>query len=175
MKMKKLAFLFLLFALPCFAQTPSSASMNFNLGAGAFGLGGTNATPATDVALSLNPGIKKLPNFSFRSDNVIAPGDNMQLFAGGGEYKLPSFSKTGLLSAVHFEINGTFGIDRVTPLSGPTQSHFGLMVGASMHYMTSAGVDLNLFQVGFLRTPGVPNGANRPYFGGSVSYFWGKQ
>jgi hypothetical protein len=173
--MKKLAFLFLLFALPCFAQTPSSASMNFNLGAGAFGLGGTNATPATDVALSLNPGIKKLPEFALRSDNLLDPGENMQFFGGGGNVTLPQLSKTGLLSKVHFEVNATFGLDRVTPPTGPTQAHFGLMVGASLHYSSPTGVDLNLFQVGFLRTPGVPNGANRPYFGGSVSYFWGKQ
>ncbi len=172
-----------LFAFPSFAQTsttttptPSSASLSFNVGAGAFGLGGSsNATPATDIALTLNPGIAKAPNFSFRSDNLLAPGANLQFYGGGGEYQLPQLAKTGLLADIHFNLNATFGLDRIAPASGPTQEHFGLMAGASMHYMTSAGVDLNLFQVGFLRTPGAPWGANAPYFGGSISYFFGKQ
>ena len=184
-----LTLLLLLVALPCFAQTtttttttapatptPVSTSLSFNVGAGAFGFGGSStATPGTDIELALNPGIAKLPNFSFRSDNLLAPGANLQYYGGGGDYQLPNLSKTGLLSSIHFDLNGTFGIDRIVPSTGPSQSHFGMMVGASMHYTTSIGVDMNLFQVGFLRTPGAPWGANAPYFGGSVSYFFGKQ
>ena len=159
---------------PSTTPVPISTSLNFNIGAGALGLGGSSqATASTDVALQLNPGIVKAPNFSFRSDNVLAPGANLQFYGGGGEYQLPKLSKTGLLSAVYFDLNATFGIDRITSDTLPTKTHFGLMAGASMHYLTSAGVDLNLFQVGFLRTPGAPWGANAPYFGGSVSYFFG--
>lgn len=163
-----------LFAVPSFAQTPSQSTVNFNIGAGALGLGGsTQATPATDVSLRLNPGIKKAPNFAFRSDNLLAPGADLQFYAGGGEYALPHLSKTGLLAQVSFHINASFGIDRIVPATGSAQSHFGLMAGVSMHYTTSSGVDMNIFQVGFLRTPGAPWGANAPYFGGSVSYFFG--
>jgi len=182
--MKFLALTLLMTAIPCFAQTtatpttptPTTASMNFNIGAGALGLGGSNqATAATDVALTINPGIAKLPGLSLRSDNLLAPGANLQFYAGGFEYQLPKLAKSGLLSAVYFDLNATAGINRITSATLPTKSSFGLMAGASMHYLTSANVDLNLFQVGFLRTPGAPWGANAPYFGGSVSYFFGKQ
>ena len=171
-----IAALFLM-VFPSYAQTPapSTASMSFNVGAGAFGLGGTNATPATDIALTLNPGIAKAPNFSFRSDNLLAPGANLQYFGGGGSYKLPKLSKAGLLASVHFELNATAGLDRISPPNGSAAEHFAMMAGASMHYTTSAGVDMDLFQVGYIRTPGAPWGGSAPYFGGSISYLFGKQ
>jgi hypothetical protein len=172
-------------SLPAYAQSsttppatpaPTQTSLTLNVGAGALGLGGsTNATPSTDISLSLNPGIAKMPWFSLRSDNVLAPGAYLQMYAGGGDVQLPKLSKTGLLSQVRFDLNATFGIDRIVPPTGVSQSHFGMMAGASMHYLTATGVDVNLFQVGFMRSPGAPWGANAPYFGGSVSYLFGKQ
>lgn len=169
-----------LLALGTSAQTttttttaPTSSSLSFNIGAGALGLSGSQATPATDITLELNPGIAKAPNFSFRSDNVLAPGANLQFYAGGGSYKLPKLAKTGLLSQIYFDLNASAGIDRIVPATGPSQSHFGLMAGASMHYLTSVGVDMNLFQVGYMRTPGAPWGGSAPYFGGSISYLFG--
>ena len=161
----------LLMAVPAFAQTPAPATstMAFSVGAGAFGISATsNATPATDVTLSLNPGIAKLPNFSFRSDNVLAPGAGMQFYGGGVDYRIPYLAKTGLFSQIYFTVNGTFGIDRIVPATGPSQANFGFMVGGTVHYVAGS-VDLNLFQAGLLHTPGAAWGSNAPYIGGSVT------
>lgn len=170
--MKKVFLLFpallLIFALPAAAQTKTSA-LSFSIGAGALGLGGSsNATPATDIPVTLNPGIAKMPDFSFRMDTLLAPGPGLQFYGGGADYQLPYLAKTGLFSKIYFTVNATFGLDRIVPAIGASQSHAAMMIGGTVHYAAPAGMDINMFQAGLLRTPGAPWGANAPYIGGSL-------
>lgn len=182
--MKKLipALLFLacVFGFPVSAQTPAptASSLNFNVGAAAFGLGGaTQATPASDVVLSLNPGFtqKFLANLSLRSDNILAPGADLQFYAGGFQYAIPySFPSASPLHALHFYSDVEFGVDRIVPATTPSQAHFAFMAGGGVNWTMSNGVTVNLIEVNDLHAPGAPWGNDAPALAGGISYIFGK-
>lgn len=182
MKALVLAVSFALFALCCPAQTaapaPTSSTMSFSVGGNALGLGGTTAsTPATDITLTLNPGVATkgyLSEVSLLSDNLLAPGANLQYYAGGFLAPIPvKIPSTSPLSGISFYWRATAGVDRIVPASGPSQTHFGLMAGGGAQYTNSSGVKVTLIEVDFLRTPGSPWGANAPAVEGGLSYVFG--
>lgn len=182
--MRKLLFLLLLCALPCLAQTtnvptPASASRSFSVGAAAFGLGGmAQATPASDVTLTLNPGFASTGYFSkfdLRSDNVLSPSANLQFFGGGFQAPIPvTFPKGSALAPLSFYADATFGVDRIVPSAGPSQVHFALMAGGGVNWTLSNGVTVNLIEVNDLHAPGAPWGNDAPALSGGISYIWGK-
>lgn len=169
----------LCFAGFVYAQTPPapvSSTFNFNVGASAFGLGGTSqATPATDVVLNLNPGFsnKYLSGLEFRSDNLLAPS-TLEYFGGGANWEPPfSFPSTSVFAPLSFYVDGTVGVDRITPTTGPTAAHIGFMAGGGLRWLTSSGVQINIIEVDVIHAPGAPWGTNSPAYAGGLSYLWG--
>jgi len=156
--------------------TPVSSTYNFSIGAGAFGLGGTSqATPATDVVLTLNPGFsnKYLNGLELRDDNLLAPGA-LNYFGAGSNWEPPiSFPATSAFAPLSFYVDGTVGVALVTPTGGPSQSHIGFTAGGGLRWLMSSGVRLTLFEMDLLHAPGAPWGTNSPAYTGSISYLWG--
>jgi hypothetical protein len=182
--MRKLLFLFLLCAFPCFAQTtnvpkPISSTKGFSLGAAAFGVGGmAQATPASDVTLTLKPGFATtgyLSEISLRSDSLLAPGANLQFYGGGLQAPIPlGFAKESALGPLSFYADATFGVDRIVPSTGPSAAHFAFMAGGGVNWTMSSGVTVNLIEVNDLHAPGAAWGNDAPAVSGGISYVWGK-
>jgi len=170
----------LLMAVPAFAQTPAPATstLNFNIGAAAFGLGGaTQATPASDVILTLNPGLtqKFLSSLELRSDSVLAPGAGLQFYSGGFQYKVPyALPVSSPLHPLSFYADVELGVDRIVPTAGPSQTHFSFMAGGGVNWTLSNGVTVNLIEINDLHAPGSPWGNDAPAIAGGVSYVFGK-
>jgi hypothetical protein len=171
--------LLLLLASCAFAQTPTpvSSTFNFNIGAQAFGLGGTSqATPASDVVLSLNPGFtnKYLSELEFRNDNLLAPGANLELFTGGINWEPPlKFPASSVFAPLSFYVDGTVGVDRIVPATGPSQAHVGFMTGGGLRWLMSSGVRVNILEINVIHAPGAPWGTNSPAYAGGLSYLFG--
>ena len=168
-------------AVPVMAQntpSPTQSTVNFSVGAAALGLGGTaQATAATDVKLELNPGFTaKLKTLELRSDNLLAPGANLQYYGGGVNFTIPkNFPKTSILAPLSFYVDATVGVNRIVPATGPSTSHIGFMMGGGLRWLTSSGVQMTLIEVNVLHTPGAPWGANAPAISGGLSYVFGHQ
>lgn len=186
-KFAKMALIaFLAFAAPVMAQTATApppapaatqSTVSFNIGAGALGLGmASQATPATDIKLSLNPGFAKAKGLSLISDNVLAPGANLQFYGGGFSYDLPQlFPKTSALAPVLFYVRGTIGADRIVPAVGSGQSHVAFLAGGGLAWQPSNSVRIQLIEVDDGHFPGAPFGANAPVVSGGLSILFGKQ
>ena len=173
-----LALAVLIGAIPAFGQStpaPTVSTTNFSLGGQAMGIGG--GTPAVDVNMTLNPGlVGKAQNFELRSDNIEAPGANTQIYLGGGNYLPPAaFPVSSILHPLKFYIGGGVGVDRIVPAAGPSQAHIAFMVGGGARWLLSSGVQINLFEVDWLRAPGSPWGNNTAAISGKLSYAWGKR
>jgi len=171
----------LLVATPAMAQTlptPTTNTASFNIGAAAFGLGGAaSATPASDVTLSLNPGFnnKYFKTLELRSDNLLAPGANLQYYGGGVNWVTPlKFASTSAFAPLSFYVDATAGVGRIVPASGATVSHVGFMAGGGLRWLTSSGVQVTLVEINVLHTPGAPWGSNAPAISGGLSYVFGK-
>ena len=175
-----LGLLALLIAVPAYGQTPAPAqnTMSFNIGASALGLAATqNATPASDIVLSLNPGFKSavMQNFALRSDNLLAPGANLQYYGGGVNFTIPyKFAAGNVFAPLSFYVDGTVGADRIVPATGPSASHVAFMAGGGANWQTSSGVQINLVEINLLHTPSAPWGSNAPAISGGISYVFGK-
>jgi hypothetical protein len=159
------------------APAPTSSTMNFQIGADAFGISPTSsATPASDVIAQLNPGFAKLPGFSFVSDNLLAPGANLQFYGGGIRYDFGSvFPKTSALAPLSFYVRGTVGADRIVPATGPGQSHVAFLAGGGLSWAPTGALRLQLVEVDDGHFPGAPWGSNAPVVSGGLSIFFGKQ
>jgi hypothetical protein len=166
----------LLFCIPAIAQTPAPTTSNLSFSVGASALGTTSqATPATDVMLSLNAGFKGVwSNLEFRSDNLLSPGANLQYYGGGINFNVPK-KLPGVLAPLSFYVNGTVGIDRIVPATGPSQAHYAFMGGGGLKWLTSSGVQIRLIEIDDLHTPGAPWGSNTPAISGGISYLFGHQ
>ena len=159
---------------------PTTSTASFNIGAQAFGLGGSSqATPASDVTLSLNPGFstnKYLKTLELRSDNLLAPGANLQYYGGGVNWVTPlKFASTSAFAPLSFYVDATAGVGRIVPASGATVSHVGFMAGGGLRWLTGSGVQLTLIEVNVLHTPGAPWGSSAPAVSGGLSYVFGHQ
>lgn len=169
----------LILASPATAQTPAptQTTVNFQIGAGALGMAATSqATPATDIKLSLNPGFAKAKGLFLVSDNVLAPGANLQYYGGGIQYELPQlFPKTSALAPVEFYLRGTIGADRIVPASGPGQSHIAFLAGGGLAWKPSSSVRIQLIEVDDGHFPGASWGPHVPVISGGLSILFGKQ
>lgn len=167
------------FAYSVTAQTPAptQSNMTFNVGASALGAGGTNATPAANITLELNPQFATkgyFSNVSLLSDNAQAPGINWQYYGGGAQLPIPlKIPSSSPLSPLTFYSRGTVGIERIVPSSGPSTSNVGAMVGGGAKWTMQNGMQFKLFEVGIIVSPHAAWGNKVPYFGGSVSYLFG--
>lgn len=160
------------------APTPTQSTLSFSVGASALGLGGASqATAATDVKMELNPGFTgKFKTLELRSDNLLAPGANLQYYGGGVNFTIPkSFPKTSAFAPLSFYVDGTVGADRIVPGTGKSSSHIGFMAGGGLRWLTSSGVQVQLIEVNLLHAPGAPWGANAPAISGGLSYVFGHQ
>jgi len=147
---------------------PVTSTLSFSVGASALGTT-SQATPATDVMLALNPGFKgALSNLEFRSDNLLSPGANLQYYGGGFNFNVPKHLP-GVFAPLSFYVDGTFGIDRIVPPAGASSSHFAFLAGGGLKWLTSSG------EVDDLHTPGAPWGSNTPAISGGISYLFGHQ
>jgi len=159
--------------------TPTTNTASFNIGAAAFGLGGSSqATPASDVTLSLNPGFnnKYFKTLELRSDNLLAPGANLQYYGGGVNWVTPlKFASTSMFAPLSFYVDGTAGATRIVPATGVANSHIGFMAGGGLRWLTSSGVQVTLVEINVLHAPGAPWGSSAPAVSGGLSYVFGHQ
>lgn len=182
-----LLFLACVFGFPAAAQTnvpaPSQSTLSFNIGASALGLGGTSqATPASDVVLELNPGFKgRFGNFELRSDNILAPGINLQSYHGGLNYCfvgpacVAPFAKIpGQLAPLSFYADFAPGVDRIVPATGNAQSHFSYIVGGGIKWQMQNGIQMRLIEVDAYHAPGSPFDT-APMVAGGITYVWGNR
>lgn len=175
-------FFALLFAAPSMAQTstppaPTQTTMNFQIGAGALGIASTSqATPATDIKLSFNPGFAKMKSLSLLSDNVLAPGANLQYYGAGISYEFSNiFPKTSALAPVSFYLRGSIGADRIVPATGASQSHIAFLAGGGLAWNPSSSVRIQLVEVDDGHFPGASWGPHVPVVSGGLSILFGKQ
>ena len=155
------------------APAPTQESLTFSFGATALGLAPSgDTTPASDIVVKL--GFTK--RVTLRSDNLLAPGANLQYYGGGMQVDLPNkfLSKTVLAPLQPF-VAGTIGADRIVPASGPSQSHISFMAGGGLDWTPSVSVRVHLIEVDVAHFPGAPWGANTPAVSGGISMFFGKQ
>lgn len=180
-------FWMLLLAVPLFAQTsaspsnvptPTQSNLNFQVGGTAMGVGAS--TPATDVTLDLNPNFTGYAsNFTFHSDNFLAPGAGTQYYGGGGHYCLlgqcpKSMAKIpGVFAPLSISVGGSLGVDRIVPSTGPSSSHIGFMAGVKIGWTLSNGMNIDVLEVKDCHFPGAPFGNNSICEQGGVSYVWG--
>jgi hypothetical protein len=171
-----LALLFAPFAAYAQTPTPSSSTMSFQVGAGAFGLFGGSSTPATDLTASINPGFKKAPGFSLATDSFLAPGVDFQFYGAGPGYTWTHpFPSTSAFAPISITVRGSIGADRIVPATGAGQSNISFLAPlVSVDWHPSPSISTNLLQVGLLHAPGFPGGPNVPVVGGSVTLFFGK-
>lgn len=151
--------LLLLAATVASAQTdgPTNAG-KFSITANAVALpGGGQTVAATDVG-----GTFAVTNhLSFRSDNLLAPANDLQGYFGGVQYFLPTaklLKKTTLnAKSFQFYLTGSVGVERIVPATGPNKQHIGVLAGGGANFdPTGSGkFSLNLFEVRYARLPGI--------------------
>ena len=107
------------------------------------------------------------PNVALRETNLLAPGNNFSGYYGGVNYNIPKLANA--INNASTTINGfnlmpyvtaSAGVGRVTPSSGPTQSHYSAMGGAGLAYAPAGSktFQLSLIEVQGLRAPGLHSG-----------------
>ena len=165
-------------AVPAMAQTPptpTQSTVNLSIGAGAFGLGGTQqATPASDITLQLNPGLKNkyFSQVALLSDNLLA--SNLQYFGGGLTGPVPNpFPTSSAFGAMYIYWRGSVGADRITDASGHTQSNIAFLAGGGLGWRGPSGLNVTLIEVDDLHAPGALWGNNAPAVQGSISWIFG--
>jgi len=117
---------------------------------------GGQSVPGTDLIGSY--AVTK--RISVRSDNLLAPGNNLQLYGAGFDWKPPLsglISKTTLPKNT-FEpyLTGTIGIVRNVPAAGPVKQHYAALLGGGVNYdPTGSGrFTVNLIEVRAADLPG---------------------
>ena len=139
---------------------------------------GGQSVPGTDVIGTY--AVTK--HVSVRSDNLLAPGNNLQLYGAGFNWRLPLgglISKTNLPKNT-FEpyLTGTIGIVRNVPAAGAVTQRYAGLVGGGVNY-DPAGTGrftINLVEV---RAADLPGFGKHPW-GATVSVgiklgLWQKQ
>lgn len=174
--MKKLFVIAALFFVPfAYAQNPTPSpvpggtteTMQISIGAQALGLG--TATAGTDVVAK----VQFKGALSLRSDNILVPSTNFQLYAGGIQYNLPtSFLAKTNFSSLQGYVSASIGADRIVPASGPSQSHIAFLVGGGLNWQQSTNVIMNLVELRIMHAPGNPSGVNVPVVSGGISLFF---
>lgn len=151
------------FCQPCFAQAASAPPSNggaFTLTASPMALPGGGKTVAASV---LGETYSISNNLSVRADEILAPGNNTQVYVGGVQYFVPMaklLSKTKLNSTqFQFYVTGSVGIDRIVPATGPSAQHISLLAGGGLNYSPagSGKFSINLFEIRYARLPGLAN------------------
>jgi hypothetical protein len=169
-------FLTLVFAIPALSQTPTpvQSTVNFSIGAGAFGLAPTsNSTPASDVTLQLNPGFKStyLSQTALLSDNLLSSG--MQYFGGGFTGPVPDpFPTTSVFGNMYIYWRASVGADRIT-IGSATNSHVSFLAGGGLGYIGPSGLRIQLIEIDDAHFPGAPFGNNAPAVSGSIAWIFG--
>lgn len=141
-------------------DTPAPFSA-FSLTAQPIALPGNHQTVAGTVA-----GITFTPtqNFDLREDNIIVPGQNLQAFLGGFNYRLPVIStKLNNISPnvngyrFQFYVTGSVGVDRIT-LPDATRQHYAFLAGGGINYdITGSGTWTMGVEVRYAKFPGLAN------------------
>lgn len=165
------------FCLASFAQTPTQSTINFAIGAGAFGLAATSsATPGSDITVQLNPGFKNayFSQVSLLSDNMLA--SNIQYFGGGLTGPIPDpFPTSSAFGKLYFYWRASAGADRITSTATPsvTTSAFAFLAGGGVGYIGPSGLRVQLVEVDAAHFPGAPFGNTAPAVSGSISWIFG--
>lgn len=158
----KLLLLFLLLGSTTMAQTPASTTsplFSVSTQAVAVRIGGSTQ-PGTDAIGSFN----LTPRLQLQSDNILAPGINLQSYLGGVKYQfswLDSLLKKSSLSSIKPYVHGAFGIVRNVPATGTAQQHYSALAGAGFDYQVNGTLSIGP-RVEFFNAPGFgphPNGA----------------
>lgn len=175
----------LLFAFPAAAQTvaPAQSTVNLSIGAQAFGLGGASqATPATDVTLQLNPGFSKiLANLVLESHNILAPSADLQYYGGGvgfcvfGDCPRPIHKLPGVLAPLSLKIGANAGVARIVPAAGPSMGNVGYMAYGELGWTTGPGIHITVFSIGNCHFPKAPWGNNAPCMSGGIEKIFGSR
>lgn len=174
-----LAFCVFAFTFTAIAQTPTptQSTVNFSIGAGAFGLATTsNATPGSDIAVEFNPGLKNayFSQVALLSDNMLA--SNVQYYGGGLSGPIPNFfPTTSALGKLYFYWRATAGADRITSSTTPavTTSAFSFLAGGGVGYIGPSGLRVQLIELDAAHFPGAPFGNTAPAISGSISWVFG--
>lgn len=165
---------FLGLAIVSFAQTPVQSTVNFAIGAGAFGLVSTsNSTPASDITLQLNPGFKNnyFSQVALLSDNMVAA--DLQYFGGGLSGPIPDpFPATSVFGKLYFYWRASGGADRIT-LANVTTVHPAFLAGGGIGYVGPSGLRVQLFEIDDAHFTAAPFGNNAPAISGSINWIFG--
>lgn len=146
------------FALAGRAQAPPPTK-TFSVISQAIALPGGKQTVAANITGGL---FSITPNFSLRSDNVIATGNGFTANFGGIQYNLPVLSRklndmspnlSG--SDFRFYVTASAGVDR--PATGG--SHYAFLAGGGVDYAPAHNrvFSVNLVEVRWAKLPGYNN------------------
>lgn len=159
----KLLILFLLLSTATLAQTPSPATISplFSVSTQAVAVRiGGSTQPGTDAIGAFN----LTPRLQLQSDNILAPGINLQAYLGGVKYQFPwldSLLKKSSLSTIKPYFHGALGITRNVPSTGSAIQHYSALAGAGFDYQVNGTLSIGP-RVEFFNAPGFgphPNGA----------------
>jgi hypothetical protein len=162
-----LSALLLLFALPCFAQTPDPTPPPVVNGwnvlvNGAF----SSANGATNNGFALTEELAVSPHFALRADEYLLNSPNVTVALGGVEYRIPGtaiFKASNFAvnaSKLTFFVNGELGDAHATvPDSSPiTQRHFAVGIGGGFDLCVSATVCLRPLDLKYVNGGVMTNG-----------------
>jgi hypothetical protein len=155
------AFLFAL-VLSISAHAQAAPVSAFSLTAQPVSLpGGKSTIVGMITGLTFTP----TPNLDLREDNILAAGNNVQVFAGGFNYRLPVLSSklnnvSPNLNGYRFQfyITASVGVDRITQVDGTTAQHYAVLAGGGLNYdVTGSGRWTFGGEVRYAKLPGFAN------------------
>lgn len=130
----RLLLVMLLFALPCIAQTPAPTPL-FSVSTQAMALRiGGQTVPATDAIGTFY----LTKNLALQSDNILAPGNDLQAYLGGVRYNFnldKYLAKTNIPKGTFLPyVHAAVGIVRNVPSVGQDQQHYSVLAGGGFDY-----------------------------------------
>jgi hypothetical protein len=148
-------------ATPTPASAPSVNLQTWSLNTAAITLpGGKQTFVGVDSGISFTP----TPNLDLFDRNVIATGAGFGYYAGGFNYRFPSFgtmlnnqSPNVNFLRLQVGITGSFGVDRIQLPNNLTAQHYGWTAGLFADYqLTSGGAWTLGVKAEYVQFPGEP-------------------
>ncbi len=117
------------------------------------------------------------PNLQLRSENILAPANNLQAYLGGVSYYAPflskPFEKTNL-SSVKPYLTGALGVVRNVPAVGATRQHYAALLGAGFDWSINGTLSVGP-RVSYLNAPGFGPGPHGALVSANLTLILGKK
>lgn len=171
-----LTILTILLATVCLGQTPpppATTLPNFTISASVLGL---SANGQAAVATDIGGALRVTDNYFLRTDNYLAPAFNWTGFYGSLQGAPPQvcalLKKTKLTCDTiqpYFLVG--MGESRIS-IGSVNTNHFGLQAGGGINYGTGGSFSYNLFEIKYVKAPGLVNNTWFISTGPQINWTW---